>query len=84
VFKVVVERKAEKDLDRLATVVYRRVREAIHSLAENPRPQGCCRLAGTATDWRLRVGDYRIIYEISDAVRIVQVTRVRHRREVYR
>ncbi len=73
-----------KDLDRLSAVVYRRVQVVIASLAENPRPPGCRKLAGSGTDWRVRVGDYRIIYEIADTVRIVRVTRVRHRSDVYR
>jgi mRNA interferase RelE/StbE len=84
VYQVVVDRKAEKDLDRLSEIVYRRVREAIDSLADNPRPPGCRKLAGPDKDWRVRVGDYRIIYEIADTIRVVRVTRVRHRREVYR
>jgi mRNA interferase RelE/StbE len=84
VYQVVVERKAEKDLDQLTGIVYRRVREAITGLAENPRPPGCLKLTGCDADWRVRVGDYRIIYQIADTVRIVRVTRVRHRREVYR
>ena len=81
-YQVVVERKAEKDLNRLSGIVYRRVWEVIGSLATNPRPHGCRRLAGNEKDWRVRVGDYRIIYEIADSVRIVRVTRVRHRRTV--
>lgn len=83
-YQVVVERKAEKDLNRLSSVIYRRICEVIYALAENPRPLGCRKLAGTGNDWRVRVGDYRVIYEITDTVHIVRVTRVRHRREVYK
>ena len=57
---------------------------AIDELAQNPRPAGCAKLVGTANDWRIRVGDYRIIYEIHDTRLIVLVVRVAHRREVYR
>jgi len=57
---------------------------AIQRLAKNPRPTGCRKLAGTDNDWRIRVGEYRVIYEIADAIRVVRVNRVRHRREVYR
>jgi mRNA interferase RelE/StbE len=56
----------------------------LQGLATNPRPSGCRKLAGSVHDWRIRVGDYRVIYEIADAVRIVRINRVRHRREVYR
>jgi mRNA interferase RelE/StbE len=84
VYQVVIERKAEKDLDRLTPSIYRRVTEAILALASNPRPIGCRKLAGGDEDWRIRVGDYRVIYQIADTVRVVRVNRVRHRREVYR
>ena len=83
-YQVVVERSAEKDLKRLSAVVRSRVAIALRSLAENPRPTGSRKLAGTKRDWRFRVGDYRIIYEIADVVRVVRVQRIRHRREVYR
>ena len=83
-FEIVLERAAEKDLRRLSEVVHDRVIESISGLARNPRPTGSKKLAGSKHDWRIRVGDYRIIYEIADAIRIVRVHRVRHRREVYR
>ena len=83
-YQVVIERRAEKDLSRLSTQVHRRVSEAILALAADPRPEGCRKLVGGEGDWRIRVGDYRVIYQIADTVRIVRVHRVRHRREVYR
>ncbi len=83
-YQVVVERSAEKDLKRLSAVVQSRVAIALRSLAENPRPAGSRKLAGTKHDWRVRVGDHRIIYEIADVIRVVRVQRIRHRREVYR
>ena len=61
-----------------------RVIAAIRALATNPRPPGCRKLAGSKDDWRIRVGDYRVVYEIADAIRSVRINRVRHRREVYR
>jgi mRNA interferase RelE/StbE len=57
---------------------------AIQALSENPRPTGCRKLTTTDNDWRIRVGDYRVIYEIDDAVQVLRVNRIRHRREVYR
>jgi mRNA interferase RelE/StbE len=56
---------------------------AIDSLAENPRPTGCRRLRGRK-DWRVRVGDYRIIYGIDDDRRIVEILSAAHRREIHR
>lgn len=60
------------------------VTEAIFSLAENPRPRGCKKLKGTKQDyWRIRIGDYRVIYSIDDVIRIVDVNKVGHRRDIY-
>ena len=63
---------------------FRRIISRIKTLAENPRPPGSRKIAGSTTDWRLRVGDYRIIYEIDDAEKAIRVFRIRHRREAYR
>ena len=83
-YRVLLERSAEKDLSRLSSDVHYRVIKAIKGLAENPRPPGCRKLAGTQNDWRIRVGDYRVIYETADQIRIVRINRVRHRSEAYR
>ncbi|HMP82784.1 MAG TPA: type II toxin-antitoxin system RelE/ParE family toxin [Verrucomicrobiota bacterium] len=83
-YRVLLERAAEKDLARLSSEVHDRVIAAIRALATNPRPSGCRKPAGSKNDWRIRVGDYRVVYEIADEIRIVRVNRVRHRREVYR
>lgn len=83
-YRVLLESTAEKDLSRLSSEIHDRVIVAIQALAANPRPSGCRKLAGSKNDWRIRVGDYRVIYEIADEIRIVRVNRVRHRRDVYR
>jgi mRNA interferase RelE/StbE len=83
-YQVIVAHSAEKDLKRLSPAVRARVAPAILALATNPRPAGSRKLAGSKSDWRIRVGDYRVVYEIADEIRIVRVNRVRHRREVYR
>ena len=83
-YRILIERSAEKDLGKLPIDVHGRVVDAIKTLAANPRPPGCRKLTGSKNDWRIRVGHYRVIYKIADAVRIVLVHRVRHRREVYR
>ena len=83
-YQVVVERSAEKDLKRLSAKIRPRVATALRGLASNPRPPGSRKLAGAEHGWRIRVGDYRIIYEIADVIRVVRVQRIRHRREVYR
>jgi mRNA interferase RelE/StbE len=83
-YRVVVERSAEKDLRKLPLVTRSRVADALRNFANDPRPVGSRKLAGTKHDWRIRVGDYRVIYEIADAAKFVRVYRIRHRREVYR
>ena len=83
-YRVLLERAAEKDLARLSSEIRDRVIGAIQALATNPRPPGCRKLVGSKHDWRIRVGDYRVVYEIADKIRVVRVNRVRHRLEVYR
>lgn len=84
VYRILLERAAERDLGRLSSERHDRAIVAIQGLAANPRPPGCRKLTGSKSDWRIRVGDYRVIYEIADEIRVVRVNRVRHRREVYR
>ncbi|MFY8217319.1 MAG: type II toxin-antitoxin system RelE family toxin [Chthoniobacterales bacterium] len=79
-----MERAAKKDLRKLPEEIHSRVIESILRLATNPRPPGSKKLAGSTTDWRIRIGDYRVLYDIADKVRIVRVYRVRHRRDVYK
>ena len=69
---------------RLSDAVHDRVSDAILKLKSDPRPQGSKKLVGTTGSWRIRVGDYRVLYDIADLVRIVRVYRVRHRRDVYK
>ena len=83
-YRVFLERAAERDLRRLPSRLHGRVVSSIQLLMDNPRPSGCRKLTGSERDWRIRVGDYRIIYEIDDVAKEVPVNRVRHRREVYR
>lgn len=83
-YEVLIERRVERELRRLPRAVFRRIVRAMAGLAENPRPSGCRKLAGTENDWRIRVGDYRVVYEIVDAEKAVRVMYVRHRRDVYK
>ena len=83
-YRVLLERAAEKDLRKLPPNIHDRIIAAIRGLAANPRPPGCRKLVGSKNDWRIRVGDYRVLYEIADAIRVVRVNRVRHRRDAYR
>jgi mRNA interferase RelE/StbE len=84
VYEVYIEKTAENDIKRLPTTTFHRIISQIRSLAENPRPSGCRKLTGSKNDWRIRIRDYRVLYEIDDRMKVVRVMRVRHRREVYR
>ncbi len=75
--------RASKEIEELPSDAYRRAVEAIRELAENPRPQNCLKLTGRE-GWRIRVGPYRVVYEIDDKQRTVTVLHVGHRRDVYR
>lgn len=82
-YRVEVLASAERDLDRLALTLFQRVMSRITALSEDPRPHGSQKLAGIDA-YRLRVGDHRVMYQIDDRTHRISVTRVRHRREVYR
>jgi len=82
-YSLLILRRAQKELAQLPPEPYARTRDAIRTLGEDPRPPGCLKL--TAREgWRLRVGDYRIIYEIDDNQHTVTVLHVGPRRDVYR
>ena len=83
-YEVYLERSAERDLKRLSAEDFHRLIFPIKTLAQNPRPSGSRKITGSKSDWRIRVGDYRVIYEIDQKTRAVKVMRVRHRREIYR
>jgi len=61
----------------------KRVATALRALTSHPRPWGCRKLVGTDADYRIRIGDHRIAYEVDDAARLVTVYRIRHRRDTY-
>ena len=82
-YSVVVARRAVKAIARLPRKEQLRVRAAIDLLSENPRPPGCVALSGEDSTYRVRVGDYRILYEVIDRRLVIQVVRVGHRRDVY-
>ena len=83
-YRVDIARRAVKALAILPRREQQRVRAAIDLLAQEPRPPGCVALSGEARAYRVRVGDYRIVYEVFDDRLIVQVVRIGHRRAVYR
>ena len=83
-YSVVVARRAIRSIARLPRKDQQRVRGAIDLLAGEPRPSNCVALAGEESVYRVRVGDYRILYEVIDARLVIHVIRIGHRRDVYR
>jgi mRNA interferase RelE/StbE len=82
-YAVELKTSTRKELDSLPNAVLSRVIRKLESLQRDPRPAGCKKLKGYKDQWRLRIGDWRVVYIIDDAAKIVSVTRIAHRREVY-
>ena len=81
-YTVAFLRRAQKELANLPVIDYKKVRDAIADLANDPRPSGCKKLTGR-DGWRIRIGDYRVIYDINDRELLVTVVRVGNRRDIY-
>jgi mRNA interferase RelE/StbE len=81
---VLFTRSSRKELEQLPPPLARRIVRRIEVLATNPRPPGCRVLTGADSLWRIRVGDYRVLYEIQDARATVDILAIRHRSEAYR
>ncbi len=75
---------ATREFSKLAKGLQQRIASKIDALASQPRPRGVEKLEGQERRYRLRVGDYRVIYEIQDEVLVVLIVKIGHRREVYR
>ena len=82
-YSLEIKRSAEREMDRLPPEAHRRISEKILTLEDSPRPFGSQKLRGEE-NYRLRVGDYRVLYTIDDKARRVLVYGVAHRREAYR
>lgn len=83
-WRVVLTPRAEREISALPPDVERRIVRRLRTFRVDPRPNGVLKLAGREGVYRLRVGDYRVLYRIEDEVLIVLVIRVGHRRDIYR
>ena len=83
-YQVEILPKALKELEKIPDPFYRKILRIIEDLKNEPRPLHTMKLIGHEHSWRIRIGDYRILYEIHDNVKSVIIFRIRHRREVYR
>ncbi len=82
-YSVEVKFSARKELNALPDLVLARVVRKLDSLADVPRPAGCKKLKGYKDQWRIRIGDWRVVYLIDETVKLVSIVRIAHRREVY-
>jgi mRNA interferase RelE/StbE len=83
-YLITLDTAAGRDLANLEASIHIRVSAAIHGLASDPRPRGCKKIVGTKLRYRVRVGNYRIIYDIYDESRRVVLRMIRHRSDAYR
>ena len=82
-YAIEIKPSARRELNNLNDNLIARIVPKIEGLADNPRPSGCRKLRGYTDLWRIRVGDYRVVYIVDDDRKIVSVTRIAHRRDVY-
>ena len=82
-FRITITHRAEKDLKKLDRNAKNRIVKMIVSLADEPRPLGCSKILSEEGVWRIRIGDWRVGYEINDAAREIAIIRIGHRREFY-
>ncbi len=82
-YRITIKKSAAKELEDITKKDLRRIIKRIRALAENPRPQGSQKLSGQE-QYRIRQGDYRIVYSIEDKNSLVDIFKIGHRREIYR
>ena len=82
-YSLEIKQSAQRELDALDDALFARIDHRILALADQPRPAGCKKLRGFKDQWRIRIGDWRVVYIIDHAAKLVRITRIAHRREVY-
>jgi len=82
-YTIVFARSARKELEALEVTIVNRIFPKIEALAKDPRPAGCRKLHGEKYLWRIRIGDYRVVYAVYDDRRVVDIIAVRHRSKAY-
>ena len=83
-FRIEWKRSTRKDLRKLPSAMVDRIIAAVEQLADDPFPHGLEKLSGSDHAYRIRVGDYRVIFEVISALELIEIQRVRHRKDVYR
>ena len=82
-YRVIVERRAAKEIESLPDEFIQTIFDAVNSLKSTPRPHGVKKLIGR-DGWRIRINDYRVLYTLDDKQKVVSIYRVKHRRDAYR
>lgn len=83
-YTIITPKAVRKQLDALSDDVYNRIAKKIEQLAEDPRPDGVVKMKGSDNEYRIRIGDYRVRYEIDDKELIILLLQCKHRKDVYR
>jgi mRNA interferase RelE/StbE len=84
VYKIIFKKSAQKELLAIAPAYQTKIISAIDDLANDPRPDGVKKLKLNTDAWRIRIGDYRVIYIIEDTIKIIEIQAVGHRKDIYR
>jgi len=84
VYQIAYARSVQKDFDRIPDTILESIKESIKGLATNPMPHGSKKLSGKLGLYRLKEGDYRIVYAFNSEAKQLQITRVKHRKDSYR
>ena len=83
-YQVILMPQAQKDLDGFSGKLLSRFEEAIMGLYDEPRPRNAKKLSGSSALWRIRVGDYRVLYEIVETEKEIKIYKIAHRKDAYR
>jgi mRNA interferase RelE/StbE len=82
-YELIISSSAQKDIRKLPKTELPKIVPAINLLSQNPRPSGCKKLVTTKNTYRIRIGNYRVLYLVDDVIQIIEVSAVKHRREAY-
>jgi len=83
-YSLLIENSTKKDFDNINQSDLKRIAVKINELKDDPRPSGTIKLKGSSNDWRIRIGDYRVVYEIDDDLETVIIYRIKHRKDAYK
>jgi mRNA interferase RelE/StbE len=84
-YAITIGQSALKELQRLQKPTVKKIEKAINGLAINPRPSGVKKLKGNIEDlYRIRSGDYRVVYSIEDEIKVIDIRKIGHRKDIYR